>query len=93
MRVKRGQHTVDGGFDQVTGFDIFDILRTDAFENIAKEVELFIDVCRLLSLLRQQRSGDLSGCHHPATVPATAAITNFFICYPSLSVRNQSAGS
>ncbi|KKL83839.1 hypothetical protein LCGC14_1970700, partial [marine sediment metagenome] len=43
----------------------FALMGREGYEDLAKEIKLFIDVCGLLGLLRQQGSGDLSGCHHP----------------------------
>ena len=80
MRVERGEHAVDRGLDQLLGLDLLDILGADAFEDVAEQVELFVDRCDLLGLLRDQRAGDLRGQQRPChACRHRAAITNFFI--------------
>ena len=54
MRVKRGQHPVDGRLDQVRFVDFLDILRTDPLENVAEKIQLLIDGRFSVRLLRQQ---------------------------------------
>ena len=61
VRIQRGQHAVDGGFDQIAFVHLFDILNTDAFKNVAKQVKLFIDVSCAFGFLCQERSGHLRG--------------------------------
>ena len=61
--VKRGQHAVDRGLDQVGTVDFFNILRADPFKDIPEQVELFIDVADFFALLRQKRGCDI-GCRH-----------------------------
>jgi hypothetical protein len=55
MRIERGQHAVDRRLDQVGFVDLLDILRADALEDVAEQVELLVDrgVARLF--LRQKR--------------------------------------
>ena len=52
MRIQRGQHAVDGGFDQFVILGRLDIGRAHALEHFAEQVELFIGVDR-----RRIRSG------------------------------------
>ena len=44
MGIKRGQHAIDGRFDQLAVIGLFDIVGPDLFEHIAEQVELAIDV-------------------------------------------------
>ena len=70
MWVQRGQHPVDRGLDQFLVVHILDIALTDPLENIAEQVELFINVSIRSGGLRDQRSGKLRGGHkakHSAT--------------------------
>ena len=46
MRVERGQHAVDRGLDQLAFVDLLDILRANAFEDVAKQVKLLVDIAR-----------------------------------------------
>ena len=65
MGIKRGEHAVDCGFDQLFLINFFNILRADPFKDVAKQVQLFIDIGLRVVFLRQQRARDLGGGNHP----------------------------
>ena len=44
MRVERGQHAVDGRLDQRRLIGLLDIVRPDALEHVAEQVELTVGV-------------------------------------------------
>ena len=94
MRIERSEHSVDRGLDQVGLVHFLDILNTDALENVAKEVQLLIDIGVLLGLLREERRGDLRGHEDPGHGPGTCRHEEFFhrLRHPS-SVLNQLSGS
>jgi hypothetical protein len=64
MRVERGEHAVDRGLDQLFGVDRLDILGADAFEDVAEQVELFID--------RLSLAAPLAAISGPATCVSSA---------------------
>jgi hypothetical protein len=43
MRIERGQHAVDRRLDQFGLVDLFHVVRPDPFENVAEQIQLFID--------------------------------------------------
>ena len=55
MRVERGQHAVDRGFDQLLVGDLLDIVGAHALEHLAEQVELPIGVGRV-GCRRRRRS-------------------------------------
>ena len=44
MRIERGQHAVDGGFDHLGLVGLFDIVGADAVEHVAEQVELLVGI-------------------------------------------------
>lgn len=62
MWVERGEHPVDRRLDQFGGINLFDILGANALEDIAEEIELFVDRGVAVGFLRDQRARDLRGC-------------------------------
>ncbi len=45
MRIKRGQHAVDGALDQLLLVGLGDVLRADPLEDVTKDAELLIGRC------------------------------------------------
>ncbi len=77
------------------GSDFLDILGADALEDVAEQVELFIDRCRFLGLLRHQRPGQL-GCQQRPCHGAAKGRHHEFLhsvsSYPAVPA-NHSVGS
>ena len=63
--IKRGKHAVDRGLYQLFGVDLFDVLRADAFKDVAEQIKLFINVAVLFSFLCQQGARNLRRGNHP----------------------------
>src|SRR5262249_15904153 len=73
--IERGQHAVDGGFDQLLVAYFLDIVRPHPLEYFAKQIELTIGVGRILggSAIRQgeKKKSESTDCdfpHHPLTL-------------------------
>ncbi len=84
MRIKRRQHSVDCGFDQFGFVNFFDILAADAFKNVAKQIQLLVDIALFTGFLRQQRAGDLRSCDNPCERPGDCRQNKFlhqFVLY------------
>ena len=63
--IKRGKHAVDRGLYQLFGVDLFDVLRADAFKDVAEQIKLFINVAVLFSFLCQQGARNLRRGNYP----------------------------
>ena len=69
MRVERGQHAVDRGFDQLGVIGLLDIVRAHALEHLAEQIELPVDFrvggrCGLAARqAHHRRSGSEHGQH------------------------------
>ena len=93
MRVKRGQHTVDCGGDQVGRVHVFHVFIANTFKDIAEQVQLFIHIRRLLAFLRQQRTGHIHRDQHAAENAAKACQSKFchHLAFRSSHARSRTA--
>ena len=93
MGIKRLQHAVDGRFDQIALIDLFDILRANTLENVAEQVQLFIDRCCALVFLCDQGAGNLQGQQRARQSATDCCNHKFFHSQLSFVAANHGAGS
>ena len=73
MRIKRGQHAGDGGFDQVAVFDLVDIAFAHALENVTEKPKLPVGIllggglrrCQGRNEHARREQGGAEQCHMP----------------------------
>ena len=56
MRIERGEHALDRGFDELLVRDRLDVGRADLLEHVAEQVQLLIGAVRRCSIARPPRS-------------------------------------
>ena len=93
MRIKRGEHPVDRRLDQFARVHLFDILRADAFEDVAEQVQLLVHVRGAGAFLRDQRAHELRGGHDACQCAAHGRHDYFFHSVIPLSSVNHPRGS
>ena len=62
MRIKSGQHTVDGGFDQFRIIGLLDIIAAHTLQHIAKQIKLLVNF--RVRRRRRIRLGDIEDRRH-----------------------------